>query len=97
MGVAGAAVGTATVARHRAQVAADLGALAGAGHAVEGVQSACAYAAEIVTANDARLTDCTLDGLDLTVVTVIAVSPVRGIARVAHASARAGPVRSPIG
>ncbi len=97
MGVAGAAIGTATVARHRAQVAADLGALAGASHAVEGLPSACARAAEIVTVNGARLTGCTLDGLDLTVVTVIAVSPVRGIARAAHASARAGPVRAPIG
>jgi secretion/DNA translocation related TadE-like protein len=97
MGVAGAAVGTATVARHRAQAAADLGALAGALRAVEGAQSACARAAEMVTANGGRLAACALDGLDLTIAVEVAVSPVRGIARTAHASARAGPLRAPTG
>jgi secretion/DNA translocation related TadE-like protein len=95
MGLAGAAVGMATVARHRAQAAADLGALAGAARAVEGAEAACARAAEVVTANAARLAACALDGLDLTIAVEVTVSPVRGMARVAHASARAGPVRAP--
>jgi secretion/DNA translocation related TadE-like protein len=94
MGAAGAAIGTATIARHQAQAAADLGALAGAMRAVHGLDSACARAAEIVSANGGRLTACTLDGFDLTVRVAISVSPVRGIARTAHASARAGPVRT---
>jgi secretion/DNA translocation related TadE-like protein len=94
MGVAGAAVGTATVARHRAQVAADLGALAGAVRAVDGAGSACARAAQIVAANGGRLTACTLDGFDLTIRVAVPVSPVRGLARTAYASARAGPVRT---
>jgi secretion/DNA translocation related TadE-like protein len=97
MGVAAAAFGTATVARHRAQAAADLGALAGARRAVEGSASACARAAEIVTANGGRLAACSLDGFDLTITVDLAVSPVRGIARTAHGSARAGPVRAPAG
>jgi secretion/DNA translocation related TadE-like protein len=96
MGVAAAAVGTATVARHRAQTAADLGALAGAVRAGEGAEIACARAAEIVAANEGQLTACHLDGFDLTVAVEVSVSPVRGIARTAHASARAGPVRAPV-
>jgi secretion/DNA translocation related TadE-like protein len=95
MGVAAAAAGTATVARHRAQAAADLGALAGAMRAVEGSESACARAAEIVTANGGQLAACALDGFELTIAVDLAVSPVRGIARTAHASARAGPIRAP--
>jgi secretion/DNA translocation related TadE-like protein len=97
MGVAAAAVGSATVARHRAQTAADLGALAGAIRAVEGAESACARATEIVTANGGRLTSCTLDGFDVTIAVEVSVSPLRGIARSAHASARAGPIRASIG
>ncbi len=95
IGVAGAAVGSATVARHRAQAAADLGALAGAIRAGEGAPNACARAAEIVTANGGRLVACSLDGLDLTVSADVIVSPVRGITRTAHASARAGSLRAP--
>jgi secretion/DNA translocation related TadE-like protein len=94
MGVAGAAVGTATVARHRAQAAADLGALAGAMRAVDGSVTACHRAAEIVAANGGRLAACTLDGFDLTIAVDVSVSPVRGLVRTAHASARAGPVRA---
>lgn len=94
-GIAGAAVGTATVARHQAQSAADLGALAGAMRAVEGPESACARAAEIVAANRGRLASCTLVGFDLTITVDVMVSPLRGMTRTAHAAARAGPVRTP--
>jgi secretion/DNA translocation related TadE-like protein len=95
MGVAAAAVGSAAVARHRAETAADLGALAGAMHAVEGEQSACARAAAIVAANGGRLARCGLNGFDLTIAVEVPVRPVRGVARTAHAAARAGPVRAP--
>jgi len=92
MGVAAAAVGSAAVARHRAETAADL---AGAMHAVEGEQSACARAAAIVAANGGRLARCGLNGFDLTIAVEVPVRPVRGVARTAHAAARAGPVRAP--
>lgn len=92
-GMAGALLGAALVARHQAQTAADLGALAGAGHAVAGEPTACARAAALVAANGARLTDCRLDGLDL-VVTVAVSAPAVGAGRVATATARAGPVRA---
>jgi secretion/DNA translocation related TadE-like protein len=93
-GLAGAVLGAAHVARHQAQSAADLAALAGAARAVEGPQVACARAAELVMANGARLTGCTLDGLDLTVTVEVSPAPALDFGRPATATARAGPVRS---
>src|SRR5439155_9730487 len=84
VGLGAVEVGVALTDRHRAQVAADLGALAGARYAVDGVSSACAQAGKVVVANGARLVACQLDGLDLTVTTQ--VGPAR-------ATARAGPLR----
>jgi secretion/DNA translocation related TadE-like protein len=85
--------GAAMTARHRAQVSADLGALAGARHAAEGAQGACARAEMIVARNGTVLVGCRLDGLDLVVdVTASWLLPGLGAAR---ASARAGPVRAP--
>ena len=86
MAIAGAAV----VARHRAQAAADLAALAGALRALDGEPAACERAAEISTENGAQMTFCRLDGLDLTV-TVEVTRPILATAGVARASARAGP------
>lgn len=91
-GLAGAAVGAAHVARHQAQSAADLAALAGAARAGEGTAAACARAAEIVAANQARLTDCQLDGLDITV--TVEMTPAGVVSGVAIATARAGPRRA---
>jgi secretion/DNA translocation related TadE-like protein len=91
-GVAGAAIGTARVARHRAQNAADLGALAGAMHAVYGEADACARAARFVAANGGRMTGCAVDGLEITVHAEIDVRPLPGLTRHAGAVARAGPV-----
>jgi secretion/DNA translocation related TadE-like protein len=85
LGAVAATVASAVVARHRAQAAADLGALAGAVRAAQGEAAACARAAELVRANLARLVGCRLDGLDLVV--TAEVGPAR-------ASARAGPVRT---
>jgi secretion/DNA translocation related TadE-like protein len=91
-GVAGAAVGSARIGRHQAQIAADLGALAGAAHAIEGEEAACAQAARFAAANHGRLTSCHLDGLDIVLRTDVALTPLRGVTRHAQASARAGPV-----
>lgn len=87
-GVAGTSAGAAATARHRAQAAADLGALAGARLVVEGEAVACARAAGIVEANGAQLAGCRLDGVDLIVTVGV---PVAGIGT-ARAMARAGPV-----
>lgn len=89
LGVAVTLVGSAFVTRHRAQVAADLGALAGAPYVLQGPATACARARELVSANDGRLTGCRTDGTDL----VVAVE-LRAAVGVAHAGARAGPVRA---
>lgn len=88
LGVAVTLVGSAFVTRHRAQVAADLGALAGAPSVLRGPETACARAGELVSANGGRLTGCRVDGPDL----VVEVE-VRAAVGVAHAGARAGPVR----
>lgn len=89
----GASVGAARVGRHEARVAADLGALAGAAHAAWEPATACARAARIVTANGGRLTSCTLDGFDIQVSVEVVTTPLPAVARVARATARAGPVR----
>ncbi|BCJ72119.1 hypothetical protein CS0771_16630 [Catellatospora sp. IY07-71] len=83
-----AAEGAHLVAREQARTAADLGALAGAAYAVQGVDVACARAGELVRANGAMVTDCRLDGLDL----LLSVTAVTG-AGAAEATARAGPIR----
>jgi secretion/DNA translocation related TadE-like protein len=75
-------VGSAVVARHRAQGAADLAALAAAARLPEGAAAACAHASAAAHATDVEMADCRIDGLDV-VVTVTA-----GRAR---AAARAGP------
>ncbi len=82
-------LGGAMIARHQAETAADLGALAGAVHALEGQVAACSAASAVVTANHGSLTACTLDGLDLRV-EVSAPAPTWG--QNASARARAGPV-----
>jgi secretion/DNA translocation related TadE-like protein len=87
-----AAVGSAIVARHRAQTAADLGALAGAARALDGTDAACARAAEIVGRNRAVLTACELDGLDVIVTAEATPAGLAAVFGTAHASARAGPV-----
>jgi secretion/DNA translocation related TadE-like protein len=80
------------VARHRAQAAADLGALAGAARAFEGQAAACSAAARIAAANGASVTACRVEGLD--VVLTVRVEGPKGWGA-AEASARAGPVRAP--
>jgi len=93
-GLVGATLGAAHVARHRAQSAADLGALAGAARALEGPPAACARAARFVARNGGRLTACVLDGLDLTVTVSVPAAPGILPGAAATATSRAGPVRA---
>ena len=96
-GLAGAAVGAARVGRHEARTAADLGALAGAARAIEGSAAACARAAQLITANGARMTSCRVEGLEIVVAAEVPVIPMPGLTRQATAAARAGPITAPAG
>lgn len=55
-------LGAATVARHRAEGAADLAALAAASHATGGPERACAQAGRVTGGMRTRLITCTLSG-----------------------------------
>lgn len=88
----GAMVGSAVIARHRAQAAADLAALAGAARIGSGGATACASAASVSLAMRARMSECALDGLDVTVRVEVPVGLGRWGVHVARAAARAGPV-----
>ncbi|WP_241010753.1 Rv3654c family TadE-like protein [Mycobacterium camsae] len=83
----GVYLGSVVVARHRAQAAADLGALAGAAALPQGVAVACARATAVAHGTGVRDAQCRVDGLDVIVTAEVDVSP-RGVA---WASARAGP------
>ncbi|TDC58687.1 hypothetical protein E1200_32980, partial [Actinomadura sp. GC306] len=80
-------------ARHRADAAADMAALAGAARVAEGTGGACASAERIAAESGARLARCRLQGDEVEVsVTVDIVVPM-GIGAVSVLSrARAGPV-----
>lgn len=88
--VVGIGLGGGRVARHRAQNAADAGALAGAVWAVDGPPTACAVAGRVVSANDARLVSCMIEGLDVCVTVEVRLADGMPAGR---ATARAGPVR----
>ncbi|MGL4305358.1 MAG: Rv3654c family TadE-like protein [Mycobacteriaceae bacterium] len=82
-------MGSAIVARHRAQAAADLSALAGASKGIEGQTIACAFAKDIAARNDAQIRFCAMDGGDVLVAVEVRVSFGD---RTASAAARAGPM-----
>ena len=85
-------VGVARVARHRAQSAADLSALAAAARAAAALEDACARARAVAIANGARVQQCSIsDGIAAVSVSVRFALPVFG-SRTAVAVARAGPV-----
>ncbi|MFC7529476.1 Rv3654c family TadE-like protein [Actinoplanes sp. GCM10030250] len=94
VGLFGAAVGSARVARHEARNAADLGALAGGRRAIEGAGPACVEAARYAAANSGRMTSCLVNGLEIVIRVEVRVEPLPGLSRVATADARAGPVSS---
>lgn len=87
-------LGSAVVARHRAQAPADLAALAAAGGLARGAETACGRAAAVAEAMGSSVADCTVSDLD--VVVAVEVSAVLGRFGVgtARAVARAGPVDS---
>ena len=84
----GAYLGSVVVARHRAQAAADLAALAAAALLPSGVAAACACATMV--AHEMRVDDaeCRVDDLDIVVTVQVAVA----FTGTARAAARAGPV-----
>jgi len=88
----GAAVGSAVVARHRAQAAADLSALAGAQHALYGVGVACAETTAVARRMGAAVTRCAVEDLDVVVAVSVPVMLGRFGVGPARAAARAGPV-----
>lgn len=89
--IAIAAIMAATVARHRAQSAADLAALGAALRAWDGPAAACDRAAELAAGNGATLVSCRVEGLDAIVTVEVVPSGFAGLGA-ARASARAGPV-----
>lgn len=89
--VFGMQLAAATSGRHRAEAAADLGALAGAVHAVDGEPVACAYAARVAQRMAARLVSCRLNGWEVLVeVSVTPAITLPGVGA-ARGRARAGP------
>lgn len=88
----GAQLGMAAAARHRAEAAADLAALAAAAHAVSGPTVACVHGRRVSDGMSATLASCRLAGWDA-VVEVRVRSPVPLIGPgTAVGRARAGPV-----
>jgi secretion/DNA translocation related TadE-like protein len=84
-------LGSAVAARHRAEAAADLAALAAAGLAVQGREVACARATEIAEAMQGMVVGCVLSGWDALVEVRVDVPLALLGARTAAGRARAGP------
>ena len=82
-------LGSAVVARHRAQAAADLGALAAAARLAAGPEMACAQAKAVAHKMRASTSGCAVDDLDVVVTTEVPLAG--GGWGSARAGARAGP------
>ncbi|GAB2652176.1 hypothetical protein GCM10027271_07600 [Saccharopolyspora gloriosae] len=90
----GLVLGSAMLARHRAEGAADLAALGAAARAPRGSEHACAAAGAVADAMRVRLLDCALDGPDARI--VVATRAGLGaelLSTQVTARSRAGPVR----
>jgi secretion/DNA translocation related TadE-like protein len=83
--------GTAVVARHRAQAAADLAALAAAGRLASGSAVACTAASAVAGAMRSTITSCRVEQLDVVVGVDVPVQLGRWGVGSARALARAGP------
>lgn len=82
-------LGAAVVARHQAQAAADLAAVAAATGLVSGAEAACEQAKAVAREMRVSTTDCDVDDLDVIVSVEVRLAVSRwGSAR---AAARAGP------
>lgn len=84
-------LGGIAVARHQAESAADLAALAGAGRVVAGEQAACELAGWTTERMRVRLDSCRVRGWDVLVEVSARLSGPMGRFGVATARARAGP------
>jgi secretion/DNA translocation related TadE-like protein len=94
VGLAAVGVGAAVVARHRADSAADLAALAAASLAAEGRSHACRSAERAAAIAGARLLRCTV-APDATVTVRVAVRPAGALERFGVAVADASAGRAP--
>lgn len=93
LAVAGAILGSAVIARHRAQAAVDLAALAAAAQVGSGRDVACSTAAALMAATGrGTVTSCVVVDLDVVLTVEVPVSLGRWGVHAAHAQARAGPV-----
>jgi secretion/DNA translocation related TadE-like protein len=92
--IGGVYVGSAVIARHRAQAAADLAALAAAVHLANGTAAACEQASVPAHAMHTALTQCLVEDEDLDVVVTVDATMRFGQLGVGavRATARAGPV-----
>jgi secretion/DNA translocation related TadE-like protein len=93
-GLAALLVCSATLARHRATSAADLGALAGARWTIAEPERACRSAGATVRANGGYLVACWLDGVDIVITVTVPVAGAPPGLGPARATARAGPTRT---
>ena len=84
--------GAVVAARHRAQSAADLAALAAAGVLVEGESAACAAAGAVAVRMSVDVTDCAVDRWDVVISVADRVDLAAFGWREVVAAARAGPV-----
>lgn len=89
MSYGGVLIGTAVLARHRAQAAADLAALGAAGRLLLGPAAACGQARQLAAAMGAALVGCEVVRLDVVVTMTVRTSGWPG--GEARAAARAGP------
>ena len=85
-------LGAAVLARHRAEAAADLAALAAAGRAERGQRIACARAEEIATEMNGSLTECEITGWEAEVTVRVRLPFAPFDTGPASGRARAGPV-----
>ncbi|KUI10815.1 helicase [Mycobacterium lehmannii] len=89
--IGAAYLGVAVSARHRAQAAADLGALAAAHRIAAGGDQACSWAAAVTDAMDAEMARCDVEEVDIVVAVDVPVALGRFGVGTARAVARAGP------
>ena len=90
--VGGVHLGSAVIARHRAQAAADLASLAAAARLAQGVDAACTQAAVVALAMRTAVAHCAVEDLDVVVTVDAAVTLGRFGVGPARAAARAGPI-----
>lgn len=88
----GVNLGAAVSGRHRAEAAADLAALAAAGHAADGEPAACAQGSRVTDAMAAPLVSCRLSGWEAFVETEVRAPISMLPSPTVHGRARAGPV-----